>query len=184
MPSAAFDGSQGCILAEPSQHLHNLRNRRGRWASLHCHGTAGGADTSAPDRGKPLEIEAVLDLGIQIADALDAAHAKGSSSRHQAREHLRHESRPREDFGFRTGEGLAQAGNCCHERSDHRIRGTSHQSGHNARHGGVYVARAGSRRRNSILGPICSPLARCCMRCAPERSHSEATLRRRSQLDS
>jgi eukaryotic-like serine/threonine-protein kinase len=27
--------------------------------------------------GRPLEIEAVLDLGIQIADALDAAHAKG-----------------------------------------------------------------------------------------------------------
>jgi eukaryotic-like serine/threonine-protein kinase len=27
--------------------------------------------------GKPLEIEKVLDLGVQIADALDAAHAKG-----------------------------------------------------------------------------------------------------------
>jgi serine/threonine protein kinase len=27
--------------------------------------------------GKPVEIEAVLDLGVQIADALDAAHSKG-----------------------------------------------------------------------------------------------------------
>jgi serine/threonine protein kinase len=30
--------------------------------------------------GKPVEIEAVLDLGIQIADALEAAHSKASST--------------------------------------------------------------------------------------------------------
>ena len=27
--------------------------------------------------GKPMEIDLAIDLGIQIADALDAAHAKG-----------------------------------------------------------------------------------------------------------
>ena len=28
-------------------------------------------------RGKPLDVEAILDLGVQVADALDAAHARG-----------------------------------------------------------------------------------------------------------
>ncbi len=30
--------------------------------------------------GRPMEIETVLDLGIQVADGLDAAHAEGSST--------------------------------------------------------------------------------------------------------
>ncbi len=64
--------------------------------------------------GKPLEIETVLDLGIQIADALGCRTLEGHRpSGHQAREHLRHESRSGEDSRFRAGEGLAEAGERC-----------------------------------------------------------------------
>ena len=38
-------------LPQPSQHLHHLRNRQARWASLHRHGVSGRADAEAPHRG-------------------------------------------------------------------------------------------------------------------------------------
>jgi serine/threonine protein kinase len=41
--------------------------------------------------GKPLEIETVLDRGIQIADARRGTCERDRPSGHQAREHLRHE---------------------------------------------------------------------------------------------
>ena len=72
---------EGRLPAQPPAHLHDPRRRRGRGPALHRDGAARGADAQEPARRRPLPVEELVELGIHVADALEAAHRKGIAHR-------------------------------------------------------------------------------------------------------
>ncbi len=148
--------SAGCLRAESSEHLHDLRHWRARRPSLHRHGISRRANAEAPHRRPPRGHRGLAQpRDRNCRRARRRARRRHRPSRHQAGKHLRHQARPRQDSGFRPREGhvhrrrrvgFARRGRSRRDARRHSGRRASHQSRLHHGHRRLHVARAGARQ--------------------------------------
>ena len=69
--------AQTIALLNHPQHLHHLRSGRARGPHVHRHGAAGGHQSQDPHGAQDAGDAEIVDIAVQIAQALDAAHSKG-----------------------------------------------------------------------------------------------------------
>ena len=133
--------------------------------------------------GKPIEVSELLDIAIQIADGLEAAHSKGIVHRDIKPANIfLVDARSSKNSGFRLGEtddhrqpAAESMGESALRTQTHVERSrVRHQPGQLDGHGGVYVAGTGARTRSWTRDRICFRWALCCTRWPPAWFHSPA----------